>query len=222
MYQSIFYKEWIKTRRLTGLLFIIFTGLITYIFIDILHQLRTSGAVDFVEAVIQKDIPLLTLMKYLPVLSGVLFAINQYTPEMQNKRFKLTLHLPLPESSIVSAMLGYGFTVMFILLSASFGSLLIGLRVLFPPEIVCANSLSALPWFLAGLAGYLIASWVSFEPVWKYRVLNAIPGICALSFFFIPSKSGGFTTFLPELIAFIIISFSFTYYSTSRFKEGAQ
>ncbi len=222
MYQSLFYKEWIKTRKLTGLLVILFAGLITYIFIDILQQLRTAGNVGFVETVVQKDIHLLPLIKYLPVLAGILLAINQYTPEMQNKRLKLTLHLPMSESSIVSAMLGYGFVVMFLLLSISFTTLLIGLRILFPIEIVCANLFSALPWFLAGLAGYLVASWVSLEPVWKYRVLNAIPGLCLLSFFFISAKSGGLVTFLPELVAIIVVSFSFGYYSTARFKEGAQ
>ncbi len=222
MYQSLFYKEWIKTQKLIGLLIIIFAGLITYIFIDILQQLRTAGAVGFVESIVQKDIQLLPLMKYLPALAGILLGINQFTPEMQSKRLKLTLHLPMSESSIISAMLGYGFVVMFLLLLASFITLLIGLGMLFPIEIVWANLFSALPWFLAGLAGYLIASWVSLEPVWKYRVLNAIPGLCLLSFFFISTKSGGLITFLPDLVAVIVVIFSFGYYSTARFKEGAQ
>ncbi len=222
MYQSIFYKEWIKTRKLTALLVVVFAGLISYLFIDILQQLRTAGAVCLVEGVIQKDLFLLPLMKYLPALAGILFAISQFTPEMQNKRFKLTLHLPMPESAIVSAMLGYGFAVLFGLLLISFGILLIGLSIWFPAEIVCANFFSALPWFLAGLSGYLITSWVVLEPVWRQRILNAIPGLCALSLFFISTKSGGIVPFLPELILFIVISFSFAYYSTSRFKDGAQ
>ena len=222
MYQSLFYKEWIKTRKIVGLLVVVFAGLISYIFIDILQQLRTAGAVNFVEAVVQKDIFLLPLMKYLPVLAGILLAISQYTPEMQNKRLKLTLHLPLSESSIISAMVGYGFIVMSTVLIVSFAILLIGLRILFPIEIVCANLLSALPWFLAGLAGYLLAAWVCLEPVWKYRVFNSIPGIGILSFFFISAKSGGFITFLPELVIIIVVSFSFGYYSVARFKEGAQ
>ena len=222
MYQSLFYKEWIKTRKIVGLLVVVFAGLISYIFIDILQQLRTAGAVNFVEAVVQKDIFLLPLMKYLPVLAGILLAISQYTPEMQNKRLKLTLHLPLSESSIISAMVGYGLIVMSTVLIVSFAILLIGLRILFPIEIVCANLLSALPWFLAGLAGYLLAAWVCLEPVWKYRVFNSIPGIGILSFFFISAKSGGFITFLPELAIIIVVSFSFGYYSVARFKEGAQ
>lgn len=222
MYKSIFYKEWIKTRKLIGLLVLIFIGLITYIFIDILQLLRTSGAVNFVETVVQKDVALLPLIKYIPALSGILLAISQYVPEMQNKRLKLTLHLPIPESSIVSLMLGYGFMVMFLLLFVVFTILLIGLGILFPVEIVCANFFSALPWFLAGLAGYLITSWASLEPVWKYRVSDAIAGLCCLSFFFISARSGGMTAFLPVLMTIIIISFSFAYYSVTRFKEGAQ
>ena len=222
MYQSLFYKEWIKTRKIIGLLVVIFIGLISYIFIEILQQLRTSGAVNFVESVVQKDILLLPLIKYLPVLSGILLAISQYTPEMQNKRLKLTLHLPMSESSIVSAMVGYGFIVMLSLLAVSFAILLIGLGILFPAEIVCANFLSALPWFLAGFAGYLLATWVCLEPVWKYRVFNSIPGIAILSFFFISTKSGGIVTFLPELVTVIVASLLFGYYSVARFKEGAQ
>ncbi len=222
MYQSIFYKEWVKTSKIIILLILVLTAAITYLFIDILHQLRLSGAVAYVESIIQKDIELLPLMKYLPVLAGMLLAIGQYVPEMQNKRFKLTLHLPLSERAIISAMLWYGILVLSGIFLLSFTPLLIGLRFLFPPEIVWANFLSALPWFLAGWTGYFIASWIILEPVWLQRVKNAIPGLCSLSFFFMTGKSGGFIPFLPWLAGFIVVAFSFSYYSAFRFKTGAQ
>lgn len=222
MYQSIFYKEWIKTRKITGLLFIVFVGLIVYSFIEIMQQFRSSGAVPYWETIIQKDLGLFPIFNYVPVLSGILFAITQYIPEMQNKRLKLTLHLPLSENRILSAMLVYGFVVIFLLLTITFAIMMTGLNFYFAKEIVVANILNCLPWFLGGIAGYLITAWICLEPVWKQRVFNVLSGLFALSFFIIKSKSGAYIEFFPVLILLIILFFLFSFFSVARFKEGAQ
>ncbi len=108
MYQAIFYKEWIKTRMILLLLLLVFAGMIAYSFINTAQLFRVAGAVNTWENTIMKDIPLISEMKWLPVLAGLLLAIVQYVPEMQNKRLKLTLHLPLPETRIIYSMLVYG------------------------------------------------------------------------------------------------------------------
>lgn len=222
MIQSIFYKEWIKTRRIVWLIYAVTAGMILYIFLKTSQAIRLNGAVQLWETIVQKDFSLVSLIEYLPLMAGIILALSQYTAEMQNKRFKLTLHLPLSESRILTAMLLYGIITLSILFVATELIILTGLSLNFPKEIVIFNFWKSIPWFLAGIAGYLICSWICLEPVWKQRIINAIPGISALSFFFLETKSGGFIPFLPYLIVFIIISFFFSFYSTIRFKEGAQ
>jgi hypothetical protein len=222
MYQSIIYKEWIKTRTTLATLAVIFAGVGIYSFMKIDEGVRATGMVAFWESIIQKDVTLFPYFKYLPLLLGFLLAITQYVPELQFKRLKLTLHLPLKENNILLTMLLYGFSVVLLFVLITLPALLFGLGRYFPPEIVGASFGNVFPWFLAGFASYLLASWICLEPQWKQRILNLIPGICVLSFFFLRVKSGAYQPFDPYLGGFVILAFFFSFYSTARFKEGVQ
>lgn len=222
MYQSIVYKEWIKTQKIIWLLLAVFLGAGIYSFMKIAEEVRLAGMVAYWEAIIQKDTTLLPYFKYLPLLSGFLLAITQYLPELQNKRLKLTLHLPLKESRILSVMLLYGFSVSALLLGFTLPALLLGLSRYFTSEIICAVFWNILPWFIAGWMAYLLTAWICLEPLWKLRIPGIIAGICTLSFFFIQAKSGAYQPFVPYLIVCIFLAFSFSFYSVARFKEGIQ
>ncbi|MDR2086702.1 MAG: hypothetical protein LBP72_05955 [Dysgonamonadaceae bacterium] len=222
MYQSIVYKEWIKTQKVIWLLLAVFLGLGIYSFMKIAEDVRLTGTAAYWEAIIQKDISLFPFFKYAPLLSGFLLGITQYLPELQYKRLKLTLHLPLNENRILSLMLLYGFSVAGLLQFLTLSGLLLGLSFLFTTEIVYVVFWKLLPWFIAGWAAYLLTAWVCLEPLWKRRISNMIAGICVLSFFFIQSKSGAYQPFIPYLATFVLIAFSFPFYSVMRFKEGIQ
>jgi hypothetical protein len=222
MYQAIFYKEWIKTRKLIALAIVVFLGFIAYTFISTAQMFRISGAVSIWEMVIMKDLPLLSYMKWLPLLAAVLLSLAQYVPEMYNKRLKLTLHLPLPESGILISMLFYGVMVLLLFYIISCMILLTGLRMWFPPEIVWASFYASAPWFLSGVAAYLLTTWICLEPVWKQRIISGLVAICCLSLFFIEAKSGGYHPFIPYLLGFSVLSLFFPFYSVVRFKDGAQ
>jgi hypothetical protein len=183
---------------------------------------RGTGMVAYWESIIQKDAVLFPYFEYLPLLAGILLAITQYVPELQFKRLKLTLHLPLGENKILLTMLLYGFGVVLLFVLVTLPVLLLGLSRHFPGEIVYASCGNLLPWFLAGLASYLLASWICLEPQWKQRILNAIPGICVLSFFLMRAKSGAYQPLDPYLAGFVVVAFFFAFYSTARFKEGVQ
>ncbi|MDR1437036.1 MAG: hypothetical protein LBI65_02840 [Candidatus Symbiothrix sp.] len=222
MYQSIVYKEWIKTQKIIWLLLAAFLSAGFYSFLKIAGEIRLTGMVAYWEAIIQKDTALLPYFKYLPLLGGFLTAIAQYIPELQYKRLKLTLHLPLNENRIVSVMLLYGFSVTGLLILFTLPGLLLGLSLYFPPEIVCAAFWNILPWFIAGWMTYLLTAWICLEPLWKLRIPGAVAGICALSLFFIDAKSGAYRPFIPYLAGCIVLAFSFSFYSVARFKEGIQ
>ncbi|MDR2465999.1 MAG: hypothetical protein LBD35_01290 [Prevotellaceae bacterium] len=222
MYRSIIYKEWIKTRTATGFIVLAFAAAAIHSFMKIAEDLRLSGAAACWELVIQKDPAMFPLFEYLPAIAGVLAALAQYVPELQSKRLKLTLHLPLKEDAILLAMSAYG-TAVVTLVTAFFGAVLLwGLSANFPAEIAGASFRRLLPGFMAGPSAYFLASWICLEPRWSRRVLNFIPGALALSLFFMRAKSGAFCPLVPWLGGFMAAAFFFVFQSTARFKDGVQ
>jgi hypothetical protein len=222
MYKSLLYKEWIKTRSAIIVIAAVFAGAGIYSFMKIDEGIRLLGIVNVWEDAVLKDPLFFPYFEYLPLLSGFLLAITQYVPELQFKRLKLTLHLPLKENSILLTMLLYGCGIITLLLLVALPVFLWGLLRQFPAEIGYAAFQQLLPWFLAGPAAYLIAAWICLEPQWKQRIWNLVPGILFLSLALLRAKSGASQPFEPYLIVAIIVSFFFSFYSTARFKEGVQ
>jgi hypothetical protein len=222
MWKSIIYKEWIKTRSAIVIIVVVFLGVGIYSFLKLNESIRLSGMVNLWETVVQKDLVLFSYFEYLPLVAGIFLAITQYIPELQSKRLKLTLHLPLKENNILLMMLVYGVAVIVALLLVTLPLLLLGLSLHFPREIVYAAFQRLIPWFLAGPTTYMITSWICLEPQWKQRMMNVVPGLLFLSLFLISAKSGAYAPFDPFLIVALIVSFFFPFYSTARFKEGVQ
>jgi hypothetical protein len=202
------------------LMAIVFLGVGIYSFMKIAETVRLIGMINYWEGTIEKGLSFFEYFKYLPLLLGILLAVTQYVPELQFKRLKLTLHLPLPEKNIIAVMLAYGLAVELLFILITVPVLLFGLSFGFPREIVWGAFWLILPWFLAGLAAYLIASWICLEPQWKQRVLDFIPGVGVISFFFMGVKAGAYQPFVIYLIGFILLAFTFSFYSAIRFKEG--
>lgn len=222
MIQAIFYKEWIKTKRVVLLLFILFAGFTAYTFIDIAQMFRVNRPETIWGNIILKDILLIPNIRWLPLVAGILLAITQHIPEMVNKRFKLTLHLPLPDNTIVIWMLLYGLFVLLSLYAATYTALLFGLSSYFPQEFILSSFYMSFPWFMGGFTAYLFTVWIIYEPVWKYRVSIVLISVCTLMLFFFEGKSGAYLPFTPYLAIIMVTSICFPFYSVIRFKEGAQ
>lgn len=223
MLQSLLFKEWIKTRRIVLLLGVIFAGMIIYTLINTGQAFRVNGAVQTWAGVILKDAAVLpSQVKWLPVLAGILLGISQFSAEMVDKRLKLTLHLPLTESRIMSVLLAYGLGVLFLLFSAGYLFILWGLSSYYPHEILTAMSWFSFPHMLGGFFGYLFAAWICVEPVWRQRIGYTFVAVAFLSLLYIEALSGAYLPFLPFLLILLLISFTFPFYSMARFKEGAQ
>lgn len=223
MFSALFYKEWIKTRRVILLSGIILISLIIYTFINTGQSFRVGGAVQAWTNIILKDIPILpSIIKWFPLLAGVLLGLVQFIPEMTDKRLKLTLHLPLPETKILSSMLLYGIIILAVFFLLMYLTLLIGLQSYYPAEIIKAMTWQILPSLLGGITSYFFAAWICLEPVWRQRVFNALIATGGLALFWIDAKSGAYSSFTLYLVLIILIGFFFPFYSTARFKDGAQ
>lgn len=222
MFKAIIYKEWIKTRKAVLLATITFAGFIIYTFINTAQMFRNGGAVQTWATVIMNDIPLIPYFQWLPLLAGMLVAVTQFVPEMVNKRLKLTLHLPMKEVTTMVYMLLYGIIVLICLYIVTYIVLLFILSTYFPAQILAANVYCSLPWFIGGIAGYLLVSWIIIEPIWRQRIMNAVFAILALSVLFTKAPSGAFLPMLPMIMVSLVLSFSFPVYSMTRFKTGVQ
>ncbi len=220
MIQSIYYKEWYKSRWTLLIILLAFTGVILYSFINISQNLRVQGINNVWDLIVQKGIYYFTPIKYLPLLAGVLLAISQYTPEMINKRLKLTLHLPLHESKIMMSMLFYGILNLILLFTMVYTAIFWGTRLYFPSEVAFWNTEVILPWLLGGIAAYLLTSWICIEPVWKQRIMNSIITILILALFYFDAIPGAYSPSLIYLTIITILSISFSFFSLIRFKDG--
>ncbi len=223
MFKAIFYKEWIKTRMSVLVMAAVMAAAVIYSFINTAQEFRVVGAVAVWNNIITKDTHLLPgLIQWVPVLMGLMLALAQFVPEMTDKRLKLTLHLPAPESRIMSLLLTYGATVLVSVFILSYAALVAGMSRWYPAEMISGMCLRSLPWFIGGWCAYLLTAWICLEPIWKHKVFDALAGVCLCSFFFFRGMTGSYLPFLPYLIVFAIACFAFPFYSAARFKEGAQ
>ena len=223
MFKALFYKEWIKTRRLVLLLGILLLTLIAYTFINTGQMFRIGGAVQTWANIILKGMPVLPeVLKWFPLLAGVLFGLVQFIPEMTDKRLKLTFHLPMPESKILTSMLTYGIICISSIFILLYIALFVGLQAYYPMEIISNMSWYLLPYLLGGITAYFLTCWTCLEPIWRQRIFNALIAIAGLSLFYIDAKSGAYLPFLPYLIGIVFIAFTFSFYAAARFKNGAQ
>lgn len=222
LFCALGYKEWMKTRRIIGVLIVLFIAVLTYTFIELTYAIRLDGAVNVWYTYIYQGTSVAPLFAWLPLIAGLSIALTQFVPEMTNKRLKLTLHLPAPESLIIGHMLLYGLCTLLLLFVLS-EVILIGAGSCYLPSGVLKQlGWQLLPWSMAGIAVYGFTSWVCIEPQWKQRIWNALTGIAGVSIFYISQFPGVYACFLTGSIFVAILSLSFPLYSCVRFKNGIQ
>ena len=220
--KALSYKEWMKTRKLVGGWILLLAAVSVYAYIDLTYTIRMNEAVNVWFGILFQGTSVSALLMYLLPLAGISLAIVQFVPEMTQKRFKLTLHLPASETRLVSSMLLFGYGVLGVLYLSClvFLSLLVS-RVL-PFEGVSMMLSQVLPWTAAGLAGYGFTAWICIEPSWKQRAMNMLMAAGLLSVCFVsvyPEAYAGFGWGMAVLVA---ASFVFPVYSCIRFKQGVQ
>ncbi|MBM6865484.1 hypothetical protein H6A66_09930 [Bacteroides caecigallinarum] len=222
LFKALSYKEWMKTRKFILVAFVLLAAVAMYSYIEIKYAIRIQEAVNVWYGFIFQGMSVSSLMMYLIPLSGISMAIVQFVPEMTNKRFKLTLHLPAGETRLVSAMLLYGYGVLFILYLACVIFLSVIIGMVLPSEVVCMMVSQLLPWIIAGLAGYGFTVWICVEPCWRQRISNMLVSIGLLSILFVSIYPETYSDFTCGMILVLASSFVFPFYSCIRFKQGIQ
>ena len=161
---AIFYKEWIKTRWYLLLALLVTLGFAGYSMLRINRVASMKGVEHVWEVMLSRDTIFVDLLEFIPLLVGILLALVQFVPEMHHKCLKLTLHLPYPQLRMINLMLLYGLVVLLICFAANYLLMTVYMQGVLAPELYSRILLTALPWYLAGFAAYLLISWICLEP----------------------------------------------------------
>ena len=222
MIKAIFYKEWIKTRWYWLLALLLSIGFAGYAMLRVARVYSMKGAEHLWIVMIQRDAIFVDLLQFVPLFVGLAFALVQFVPEMHHKSFKLTLHLPIRATRAVAAMLSFGSVLLIATFALSLALMWGYLQSVLAPELWQHIIMSTLPWYLAGLAAYMLTAWISLEPTWKHRVINGVVALLLLRIYFMSPAPESYNSFLP-LLAVVTLSYSLlSMLSLTRFRDGRQ
>ena len=216
------YKEWIKTRWFYAVALLTTFALCGYMLLNINRLVSLKGAAHLWEVAMFRDAIFIDMLRYVPLLVGIVAAVVQFVPELVHKRLKLTMHLPRGYVRSVMEMLLFGFGCLALLFCGNLVLLMLGLQTFFADEIVWHIVLTALPWYLAGLSAYILVAWICLEPIWRRRILNILISIACLRVFYMSPAPEAYNRLLPWLAGLVVVSLALPLLSVVRFKEGKE
>lgn len=220
MIKSIIYKEWLKIKKVYLLLLAVGLLVVIGIYSNVRHELIVNDAESYWDLILNQKMIYFGVLKFLPLIMGLLIGVAQFVPETVEKRIKLTLHLPTNEETIVLKMVWFGagsvllLHILFISLFAFMG------LYYFPIEIVSVALYTILPWFLAGIAAYFLTSFTILEPIWKQRIFYTLISGAFLTMFFKTAMPGAYQQVLVHLAILIACVSISTLFSIYRFRKG--
>ena len=222
MKKAIFYKEWIKTRRYFPIALIVSVIFIIYALLGIQRVINFRGVAHLWEILLSRDVVFIETLTYIPLLTGLLLAIVQFVPEMQQKRLKLTLHLPYPQNRMLMLMLIAGLSELIVIYLIDYLILYVYLQNILAPELTDRILLTSLPWYIGGITAYSLTSWICLEPTWRRRIIDLLIAVGVVRIFFLSSVPEAYNCFLPWLVVYTAAAMLLPQLSVSRFKEGCQ
>ncbi|QZE15244.1 hypothetical protein K4L44_05265 [Halosquirtibacter laminarini] len=222
MNKALQIKEGKKLKWTIIFMFCAYMLLFGYLYFKVNRAIRFTGLEHLWDVVVNRNQFLFGELKFFPLACGIVFALAQYVPEMIQNRIKLSLHLPLKESTIIWNMLGFGYGSLTILFLWIMITLTCYLQSIFPIQIILNIWTTILPWIFAGYMGYGLAAWICMEPSWRRRALNLIIGAAIIPFFFLSNVPGAYQGTLIYCMTLPLYVVGFSFLSVYRFKTGVQ
>lgn len=217
--QSIFYREWLKTRFVFVISLVVVLSIMLYIMLDFAQSVRISGVTNIVRDIIINNTQPLITFKYVPTLLGLTLAICQFTPEMVDRRFRLTLHLPYKEHYVMAALLAYGIIVLTALYVV--GMLCTLCLAKYLPMVVLSHVVFAIyPWLICGYITYAMVISLIIEPSW-WRKISFVPLLLTFDFvMLLDCQPWAFVNSNILFVFAVIVAFLTPFYNMIRFKNG--
>ncbi|MDZ7635930.1 MAG: hypothetical protein U5L72_16440 [Bacteroidales bacterium] len=220
MLKSLLYKEWIKIR----LVVLIALGLsliaLINIFLKVRHDILFVDAANYWYSFLFRGVTFFSILKFLPFVVGLAVAIAQYFPETVNKRIKLTFHLPVSENTVLIWMHTFGALVLLAFFLVVIGLFTAGSAIFFPSNIIRASLMTMMPWFLGGMATYLLVALILLEPMWLFRGLYAAVAAGFVTIFYTGASIGAFRPVLIPLALITLLLSLVVLFSGYRFRKG--
>ena len=220
MIKSIIYKEWLKLRLFWGLATTVHIGLIAYILLKLRNTLISSGTVETWATMIGRDMLMINQLMFVPLITGLVLALCQWLPEMQIRRIRLTLHLPIDYTLSIGTMLLSSIGGMCLLFTTDAAILAAIQQIWLPRELVWRSFLTIQPWYISALLAYFVASWVILEPQWSVRCVNVLIGTPLVALCFLTSQPACYTAMIPWFGVLLVVTAGLPFYSIYRFKLG--
>ncbi len=222
MEKAILYKEWIKTRIYFSVSLVISLAFIVFLILRLQRVAHFKGVAHIWEIMLSHDVVFIELLNFLPAVLGLLLAIVQFVPEMQQKRLKLTLHLPFHQQKMILMMLSVGLGEILLMYLVDYAVLYTYLQSILVPELTWRILVTSLPWYICGITVYLLTAWICLEPTWKRRFVNLLLACGIVRIFFINDVPQSYDSFLFVLSVFALACLFLPLLSVDRFKMGKQ
>ena len=195
-------------------------AVVAYIFLRVAYDIKFSSPNGYWYFNLFMGGQYFTLLKFVPVVGGLVISLAQFFPETVNKRIKLTFHLPLNENKALLTMMLYGVICLLLCFVLQFVIFLAASYIYFPSNIFVPALSSVLPWFLGGFVVYNFTGLIVLEPVWKYRVFYLVVAVLFIPVFMQNSQTGGYAQInLTLIILTLTTSFSLLF-PGYRFRKG--
>lgn len=222
MEKALIFKEWLKLRKVYAATFVLAAALTVYAMIVINRLITLKGVEHLWMIMLLKDNTFVEILKYMPLAVGIALGAAQMVPEMQQKRLKLTLHLPFPQMRLCSIMLGFGLVLCLSVFVVQWVAVGIFYSRLIPSQLVWRVLLTMLPWYAAGLSGYIFTSGVCLEGTWRRRVILSLLGVAVVMICYLQRAPEAYNAFVVFIIGYVCVLITLPLGSVMRFKEGRQ
>lgn len=222
MEKAIIFKEWIKTRMVFFISLILALATAGYAMLMVNRLIELKGVEHLWLIMLLKDNTFIDIIKYVPVAVGIAVGVAQKAPEMNQKRLKLTLHLPYPQGRLLALMLATGVSELLIIFALQTAVVAVRYSFLLPAELVWRVMLTSLPWYLAGFAAYFFVTSICLEGTWRRRIIIGLLGVATLMIFFLQSAPEAYNGMSLLLVIVVILLSILSFGSVIRFKEGRQ
>lgn len=220
MWKSLIYKEWLKLRLYFWLLFVLNLALAIFLSLRLRHLFTVRESVAIWTNWIFKGYLFFQLTQYLPLLIGNILGGGQFLQEVQYKRLRLVLHLPLSEEKAVGIHLGAGVLFLTLILVPGWVVLSLAGSCYFPAELQANFFLTSAPWVLAGYVGYFLVATAILEPAWRYRIVYLVLGAALVKLFYLDEFYNAYARILPQVGFLVAGLFTLPLLSSNRFGKG--
>lgn len=220
MYKFLLFKEWLKIRWVAGSGYLLFILISIYTFLTIRSAGIHSGENEIWYKFLFVNAQFYNLFKLAPIVFGLALGVFQFVPELNQKRIRLSLHLPMDQKGILLTMVLFGQLILWLGLMLLFACFAALTNIILPVQIIKAGILSIIPWGLAGILCYNYVVIILLEPALTQRIFHFSIGTVLLLFYLQKTIMEGLNPQIPFLLLLAVFSMLGVIYTGNRFGKN--